>query len=276
MTLTRINLSNDIANSFEREMGNGITNPLLMGCPNGLYVVKVSDNPEGTRVLINEFVCYKLAKILDLPIPDASLIHINENMIKSSLKLQELGVNPGVHFGSRFIKKSTASLQPPILNIVQNPEDIPSIILFDQIIFNDDRTLNKGNLLFDLKERKIIIIDHSHVFKIGALWDKTQLDRIHAEPLTLVSDFHGHNYKILLRFINGFNPFHKIMEKITNLQKEDIEWCCEGIPDSWDFPEDDKQALIEFIWYRIENIQQILNLLKDQCPDWKGGDFNGS
>lgn len=267
-------ISIEEALSFEREIGNGNTNPLLMRCTNDTFVVKVMENPEGPRVLINELVCYKLAKLLGLPIPNAALIHINNEMIQSSKRLQELGIRPGIHFGSKFIKKSTPSIQPPMLRIAVNTDDIPSIILFDQIIYNDDRTENKGNLLFDLKEKKIIIIDHTHVFKIGALWDKYQLEQIHKEPLTLVKDFHGHNYKVLLKYINGFNPFHKVMVKISQLTKSDIEWCCDEIPESWGLNSDDKNGLIEFIWYRIKNKNVFLDLLKDKCPDWKGGELD--
>jgi hypothetical protein len=260
--------------SFEREVGNGVTNPLFMRCSNDLYVVKTLGNKDGPKVLINEFVCYKLAKLLDLPIPDAALVHINKEIIDSSPKLIELGVRPGWHFGSQVIKKATTSIQPPMLKLIQNTEDIPSIILFDQIIYNEDRTLNKGNLLLDLKEKKLLIIDHSHVFKIGAIWDKTQLELINQDGLCLVKDFHGHNYKVLLKYVNGFNPFNKIMQRIETISKVDLEWCFYEIPEEWNLSNDDRNALMDFLWYRISNVTIFLSLLKDQCPDWKGGEIN--
>lgn len=261
----------EVATSFARKVGLGTTDPVLMGCQNGHYVVKSANSEHGPRVLVNEFVSYKLAKLLDLPIPDAALIHINQELIDSSSDLTNMGVCPGYHFGSQFVQKSTTSLQPPLIRLAQNLDDVPSIILFDQIIFNDDRTKNKGNLMFDLKKKKLVIIDHSHVFKLGAIWNSHQLKFINDEAPQLVNDFHRHNYKILLEYVNGFNPFHKIVTKIKGLSRQDIEWCCEGIPDSWLLPEEDKEALIEFIWYRIINVDGFLTLLKDACPNWKGG-----
>lgn len=271
--LEHFNLPYETAISFEKIIGNGITDPVLMGCSNGYYVVKAANNPHGVKVLINEYVCYKLAKLLGLPIPEAALINIKQDLINSSDQLSDLGFEPGVHFGSSFVQRSTNPLQPPMMKIAQNLEDAPSIILFDHIIYNDDRTINKGNLLFDLKAKKILIIDHSHVFKLGGIWDPTQLQLINKEAPQLVKDFYGHNYKILLEYVNGFNPFHKIVSNIKTLTISDLEWCLEGMPSSWALTESDRKALLDFLWFRINNIERFLEILKEACPNWKGGDI---
>jgi hypothetical protein len=91
-----------------------------------------------------------------------------------------------------------------------------------------------------------------------------------------VREFHGQNYRFLLKYVNGHNPFNKILQKISHISQEDINWCFDGIPDQWDLTSEDEQALKEFIWYRINNIDQFLYLLKNQCPNWKGGDTNAS
>lgn len=257
-------------------MPNGVTDPLLMKTTDNLYIVKTLDNKEQPKVLINEFVCYKLAKLLDLPIPHASLMSISKEVIDSSAQLQELGVVPGIHFGSKFIQRSNPVITPPVLNMITNKEDIPSIILFDQIVYNDDRTINKGNLLFDIKTKNLLAIDHSHVFRLGAIWDAGELKKIHEIPLCLVKEFHGQNYRFLLKYVNGHNPFSKILQKISSVSQEDINWCLEGIPEQWELTSEDKQALKDFISYRIDNIDQFLSMLKHQCPNWKGGDTNAS
>lgn len=257
-------------------MGIGVTDPLLMKTTDDLYIVKTLDDKEQPKVLINEFVCYKLAKLLELPIPDASLMKISQEVIDASFELQQLGVVPGIHFGSKFVNRSNTVITPPILNMITNKEDIPSIILFDQIIYNDDRTVNKGNLLFDLKAKALLIIDHSHVFRLGAIWDAGELKKIHEVPLCLVKEFHGQNYRFLLKYVNGYNPFNKILQKVANISQEDIDWCLEGIPEQWELSLVDKNALKEFLLYRIDNVHKFLELLSNQCPSWKGGDYNAS
>ncbi|MCY9373798.1 HipA domain-containing protein [Bacillus sp. T17B1] len=274
--MNRFNIKTYNVVKFEKEVGNGITNPLIMQTDNDFYIVKVAENNDGPKVLINEYVCYKLAKLLGIPIPDAALINISPEVIDIDPRLKELAVKPGIHFGSHFIKKAGPSIQMPLLSLVTNTEDIPSIILFDQIIYNNDRTLNRGNLIIDLKEKKLLAIDHSHPFKLGALWDVTQLQKIHEEELCLVNDFHGHNYKLLLRYVNGNNPFYKILQNIKRISQNDVEWCFEGLPVQWGLTDNEKTALKNFIWYRIENVDAIMKLLRDQCPDWKGGDLFGN
>ena len=62
---------------IERKIPLGITNPYIVKCSDGKkYVAKFPGNPEGTRVLINEYVCAELAKLLELPIPNFKLINI--------------------------------------------------------------------------------------------------------------------------------------------------------------------------------------------------------
>lgn len=258
---------------LEKVFTVGKTTPFLVQTDNGFYVVKHKNNDDGPRVLANEFVCYKLARLLDIPIPNAALINIDQRTIEADNKLQELNVKPGLHFGSEFIKKAQTYIQPPLLERIINHEDIPSIILFDQIIYNNDRTNNPGNLIIDIKEKKILAIDHSHPFKLGALWDKRQLESISEEQISLVRDFHGQNYKVLLKYVNGHSPFNKILRRISDISEEKIDWCLEQIPDEWNISEEDTQGLKSFILDRIHKVEDILILLKDECPDWKGGDL---
>lgn len=258
---------------LEKRITLGKTEPFLVHTDNGFYVVKHKNNVDGSRILVNELICYKLAKILDLPIPNAALIRINQKSIDADENLQHLKVKPGIHFGSEFIKKSQTYIQPPLLKKVVNQDDIPSIILFDQLIYNNDRASNPGNLIIDLKEKKILVIDHSHPFKLGALWDKEQLESIHQDPICLIRDFHGQNYKVLLKYVNGHSPFNKILHKLSTITQEDIDWCFEYIPEEWNINKEDIQGLKDFIRYRIEHVEDLLLLLKDECPEWKGGDL---
>lgn len=258
---------------FEREMGNGITNPLLMQTKDGYYIVKINGTDHGTKILINELVCFNLALLLDIPMPQAALIQIDQEILNLNPKLQNLGTKPGLHFGSKLITKTQVPIQAPLLNLVVNKEDIPSIILFDQIIYNNDRTENPGNLMIDLKQKKLLAVDHSHPFKLGTLWNEIELKKIHEEPLCLVRDFHGRNYKLLLKYVNGRNPFNKILHKISTISQADIELCFKQIPEEWELEKCDKDALNDFIWYRINNINDLLELIQAECPNWKGGDI---
>ena len=61
-----------------KPVGNGITSPLYGSIDNEMYIIKTINGPEGNIVLVNEFVCYHIAKLLNLPIPDIELALIDE------------------------------------------------------------------------------------------------------------------------------------------------------------------------------------------------------
>lgn len=260
---------------LEKKLENGKTEPLLCHTDGGVYVVKSVNNIDGPRVLINEYICYKLAKLLNIPIPKAALINIEQDIIDADPKLQEINIPPGLHFGSEFVERAQSNIMPPLVEMITNKEDIPSIILFDQIIYNEDRVMNRGNLLIDLKQKRLLAIDHSHPFRLGAIWDKYELKKILESPICLVRDFHKENYRILLKYINGHSPFNEILQRILEITDNDIEWCFTGIPNSWGLDTEDRDALYDFIRYRLDNVNDFLMLLRDQLPNWKGGDIIG-
>ncbi|MCM3488760.1 hypothetical protein M3689_05495 [Alkalihalophilus marmarensis] len=259
------------ANNVVRLITNGCTEPLLMNTTGGAHVVKVLENEQGPKALINELVCYKLGKQLKIPIPQVALIELTEELIRADSELTKRNVKPGLHFGSSHVPKSAPSIGEPMLSFARNKEDIPRIILYDQIIYNADRTKNKGNLLLDMKEKRLVAIDHTHTFKLGTIWDIEQLKKVHEDDICLVSDFHGHNYKHLLKYVNGHNPFASILLDIKSLSQADINSCFDGVPQEWGLSSSQKGALKDFIQYRIDNIETILQLLQKECHFWKGG-----
>jgi hypothetical protein len=56
----------------------GGSQPHLMRCSDGrFYVVKFQNNPQNTRILVNEYLGGKLAILLELPSRDISLIDVS-------------------------------------------------------------------------------------------------------------------------------------------------------------------------------------------------------
>lgn len=258
------------ATAYMGEVRAGTTKPFYLDCNGVTYVAKVIDDDVGHKHLVNEYVCYCLAKILEIPIPDAALIQLDNNIINSTDFLKVRNIKSNLLFGSKLIQSSQTNIAPPFLEIIINKEDIPSIILFDQIIFNDDRATNKGNLIIDFKKKTLNAIDHTHVFKDGALWSSSSLRSINENKEYLVRNFDGKYYKMLLRYVSGNSPFAKILRIISSLKKEQIIEIVENIPDEWNISSDEKLALIDFLWHRISNKESILRKIKDVCPQWKG------
>lgn len=249
------------------------TTPFIAVAQSQGYVCKLYEEDLGNLHLINEYVCYHLAKLLDLPIPEASLIRLTPDIISTSPDLSNRSIKSTLGFGSQLVNNVQANINPPLLDKCSNTQVIPSLVLFDQIILNIDRATNDGNLLFNTKTKELIVIDHSHVFKHGTIWDMNTLKQV--ENQLLVENFDKKYYRMLIRYINGYNPFANTIIMISNITEQKVSEIVNSIPEEWKLNSVDSQALISFIMHRLDLVPQILNAMSDRCPQWKGVVLNG-
>lgn len=258
------------ASSYVGEVGWGITNPFYIECNGEIYVAKVIDDGADPKHLVNEVVCYLLAKKLELPIPEAAIIEADSELLNSIPALEKRGIQSVLLFGSKLIEPAQSKISPFLLEQVVNKVDVPDIVLFDQIIYNDDRARNKGNLIIEFKKKLLYAIDHTHAFKDGSLWTSDSLKKINANKEYKISKFQGKYYSMLQKYINGYNPFDRMKNKLGNITKQDLISIVDQVPEEWGTTEDEKKELIEFIWHRINNVDAILQEIKNECPHWKG------
>lgn len=263
------------AKILHNKITNGVTKPFIILCNNGeQYIVKFQQNPEGKRVLANEFVCARIAELLDLPLANPSLINVSKEflLIHGNEISEHVGeeVFPGLHFGTQKIKNAFQINTAKIIDTASNKECIPSILLFDQLICNKDRESNGGNLLIDGKEKEIVVIDHTHVFDLGPLWNEYELKRRLGEPFFRIQS-NGYVYRKLIPYVDGFSPFHHILGKMKSLNKNIVVDIIESIPEEWDVTKNERIVLSEYIMDRLERIEEALPILKENLPNWKGG-----
>lgn len=122
----------------------GSTEPKFAILEDGMQVItKLYNGPQGNLVLFNEYLCYRLAILLDIPMPRSGVC-----ILDSSSEIQDENLadshNYGKSFFSEYMPKAT-KLLPSVIGKIRNKEDFVKILLFDHIIFNTDR--NPGNLL---------------------------------------------------------------------------------------------------------------------------------
>ncbi|MDA1987406.1 MULTISPECIES: HipA family kinase [Bacillus cereus group] len=258
-----------------KEITNGVTKPYIITCDNSeQYVVKFKENPEGKRILANEYVCAKIAEILELPLASPSLVQVNEEFIEDFgeqiSKHTEEDVTVGLHFGTKRIKKAFQISSAGMLELAKNIECIPGIILFDQLVCNCDRECNGGNLLFDQSKMEIVVLDHTHAFDIGPLWDEHNLNfKIGEAFKPLQPD--GYVYRKLIPHVKGHNPFNSILEKMERLDDNSLWNIINNIPEEWGVTGAQKEKLLEYIGDRLNRIETALPVLKPGLPYWKGG-----
>lgn len=85
----------------------GGSQPRLMRASDGhLYIVKLQDNPQGSRVLANELLASRLAQLAGLPVPQAEILELSPKLAGTLHFETPTGrrrIYPGLQVGSRLV-----------------------------------------------------------------------------------------------------------------------------------------------------------------------------
>ena len=243
----------------------GSTEPKFAVLEDGTQVVtKLFNGPEGNLVLFNEYLCYRLAILLDIPMPRSGICVLDAS---SEIQDNELANanNYGKAFFSEYMPKVT-KLLPTIISKMKNKEDFVKILLFDHIIFNTDR--NPGNLLvrFCKDDISLKVIDHTHVFINQAIWDATCLRRAIDENDLLSKRVLEDNSYLYEMFFHNFSVTKEMMEKESlvfksRISRDIIAELIDLVPDEWKPRKEDLDELINYILYRVDNLDVIISTI---------------
>ncbi len=136
------------------------------------------------------------------------------------------------------------------------------IIVLDHLIVNTDR--NPGNLIFRYAKssRTMHVIDHSHVFPSQTIWDVSCLRRA-------IDDREYFGNEVITR---NSATYSLLLESYT-LQETAVFGTCEmfsqvlsesfftdilkGVPPEWEASAEELNALLEYLCFRLSNIQEI-------------------
>lgn len=246
-------------------MNIGITEPkYAILDDNSQIVVKLSHGPEGNLVLFNEYVCYRMAMLIDIPMPYSGICVMDEDteICDSNIASSK---NYGYAFYSTFMPKTT-KLLPSVINLMKNKEVFIKVLLFDHIIFNKDR--NEGNLLvqFYKDDVSLQVIDHTHVFINGAIWDSNCLKTAMKEndlPSTEILECNERLYSMFFRNISITKEIleQASMEFKNRINCEKIKKFIEECPSEWRPMQESENALVEYLMYRINHLNVIVSMI---------------
>lgn len=246
-------------------MDLGSTEPKFAILDDGTQVItKLINGPEGNLVLFNEYLCYRLAILLDIPMPRSGICILDE---QTEIQDEELAneTNYGKAFYSEFMPKVT-KLLPTIIGKMKNKEDFVKILLFDHIIFNTDR--NPGNLLvrFCKDDVSLKVIDHTHVFINQTFWDANCLKRAMRENDLLDTKILEYNTYLYEMFFQNFSVTKEMLEKESlvfksKINRDIITELIKNIPDEWKPKQIDMDELVNYIMYRVDNLDVIISTI---------------
>ena len=243
------------------QQANGCTVPLKAMTDDGRSVfLKTFNNCEGNRVLFNEWVSYNLAKLFDLPIPEAFWGIIDD---KTVLQIPLDDKCKGICFCSTVVTPA-ARLLPNIISSVENINVFGSLLLFDHWIYNADR--NPGNILFNFKDKKMYIIDHSHVFSDTADWTERDLELIRSGSISSDNTILRENSEVYSWFFNAksrdrYDIETVAKEKFPLFKSELIHDIIHDTPENILPPQNMCNALEEFLVSRSLRFEEICNAI---------------
>lgn len=182
---------------------------------------------------------------------------------------EDLDLITGTAFGTIYNDRLLNVLNAGQVSKTTNNNDAIKIIIFDLLIGNNDR--NKGNLMIDSNCKKLIMIDHTHIFDLETIWDDVQLNLICDDKFD-VTKLNQYNYKNLFESIKYTSDFYselnKFIMKVKGIKKEEIVRIINNIPKDWNITENEKKSLTNYIYKRFCRVNEILEIL-----NLKGGDI---
>lgn len=251
------------------------TKPLFCVLDDGSYaVVKYPNNPEGNLILINEWLSYKIASKVGLDVPECGLCWLDDTYSMSeefSMYMKQNNdafsdKNYGVCFYSSYIDH-IVPISIGIVPRISNIKNFYTMVLFDHLVYNKDR--HPGNLLIQMeKPIKYFAIDHSHVFKNQAIWDRYAFaqgiesgDYLDKDVLELNDDVYSYFFAYMDLDIQLLTDARLYMER--ELSQDYYHTIISEIPEGWiqKVPIEDIQALEKYLAYRTGHLADIERLI---------------
>jgi hypothetical protein len=137
------------------------------------YVTKLMGNPQCTRVLANDYLACRLARMIGLSVPEPVIILVGEETIleqQITFTLAGLAVaaHPGLQFGSSLVTGEVLDWLPgTMLRRVRNLREFAGLLAFDKWTGNADGR----QVVFhkEMRERKYTasFIDFGYCFNAG-------------------------------------------------------------------------------------------------------------
>jgi hypothetical protein len=243
----------------------------------GYYVVKFQQNPQHTRILVNELLATRLAARLGLPTPRVEVIYVPEELVRHTVELTfQLGTRSlpcphGFHFGSRIPgsdeeeQLATAVhdfLPDEQLAAVSNLDDFPGMLVFDKWTCNTNGRQAIFFLHPDGARHAACMIDQGFCFNAGE-WNFPDA------PLRGL--YARHRVYESVTGLDSFAPWLARMEKINEQFFSDV---LGEIPAEWyDGDLGAVERLIEQLLHRRPRVPELIldakNSYRQPFPNWR-------
>ncbi|MCB1019154.1 MAG: hypothetical protein KDC27_04465 [Acidobacteria bacterium] len=274
-----------------KRMRGGSSSHMLLADDEQYYVVKFRENPQHTRVLVNELICYVLLDYLQLPAPAWEIVEVADELIEASPGLvtehgKELRpCRPGRHFGSRYpVDPSRQAIYDyvplTLLRMVVNRETFLGMVAFDKWVSNAD---GRQAVFFRAKASDWLaqqrIEEDPEIGPRSLVYVANMIDHGFA--------FNAHHWEFsdnpeqglytrreVYEGVKGFDDFEPWLGRILNMPPSVLDDAYKYVPPDW-YEEDwdALESLLERLYKRRKETPDLIRKSKlasrDPFPDWR-------
>jgi len=197
---------------------------IVEGDDDGTYVLKFRGAGQGVRALVAELLAGELARALDLPVPEIVFAEVDPRLGKTEpdREIQDLLRNSeGLNLALDYLPGSI-TFDPAVDRAAASPPLLASsIVWFDALVTNVDRTARNTNLL--VWHRRLWMIDHGAALYFHHAWE---------DPVTASrSPFAAIRSHVLLPLAREIEAADAALA--PRLGREVIEDVVAAVPGSW-------------------------------------------
>jgi hypothetical protein len=234
----------------------------------GLTAVKFLQNPQGSRVLVNELIGFGVASLLNLEHPNVGIVEIDKDIFPDGTLMvkaegEDYIFKTGLHFYSEWLHNADvlSPLDLEKIGATHNPHMLAGVVVLDLILDNWDRKPTNINLLLHRERggQKLKLIDLGLAFG-GSLWVEGNL---HPHPQygyfpSFEEPLRYKNLDSLLRTIKK-EDIDIYLSHLQQVTKDKLEGIIMSIPDEWQLTPRERVSLVNCLLERVKGLPDYLS-----------------
>jgi hypothetical protein len=227
----------------------GSSAPVVVETSAGRFVVKLRGAAQGLPPLIAEIIVAELASALGLPVPERTLITLDEHTPSDDRNDELAGLlerSVGLNLGFRFLD-AARDIRLDQLELVE-PDVAAQIMWLDALVLNHDRSAQNPNIM--IWNKRPWLIDHGAALSFHYDWASVTEE----SPRELGPPLHTH-----LLFARALPLADVDAEATRALSREALRAACAAVPAELltsAFPDQDPEraraAYVAFLWKRLK------------------------
>lgn len=268
-----------------RKMRGGSQAHLVEAADGHCYVVKVRNNPQHRRILVNEWIASAFLKYLGIATPEVAIVEISQEFLQENPDVYlQLGTGrqafeTGWHFGSQYPGDPARTivydfLPDTVLNQIENLEEFRGALVFDKWMGNAD---SRQAVFFRARLREWLPGSESNPKRMGLVAQMVDNGFVFDGPHWRFGEsaIQGLYFRPgVYHRVQGLEDFQPWLDRVVHFPEEIVDRAVKQIPPVW--LEGEEGALAELLDRLMRRRGRVPDLIEaardargDPFPKWE-------